>query len=283
MMRNTTSIQINLDFSSLESAERMAYIADCLQPFTALLFAHSPFARGRTVGNTNFRYIIWDNTDNSRCRNLLDHGIVGSENLLNKYIDYFLSIPTIFIVDEKGNYQKHSGTFNEWFNELETNNRLSEEQIRLGLHQIFTNVRFKDMLEIRGSDRPPVGFEMAPATFWVGLLFSDRAQEEIYETVNNWSRAERKHLNELAKKLDLSQKGPRGKRLVFWLEKIIDIAYSGLDDRSNRLGITNERKYLTPFIDMIFQDSLAAVNIQRKFNESGLSLEKFLIKQLKKQ
>jgi hypothetical protein len=34
---------------------------------------------------------------------------------------------------------------------------------------------------------------------------------------------------------------------------------------------------------MIFEDSLAAVMIQRKFNESGLPLEKFLIKQLEKQ
>ncbi len=32
MMRNTSSIQVNIDFSSREEAEKMAYIADCLTP-----------------------------------------------------------------------------------------------------------------------------------------------------------------------------------------------------------------------------------------------------------
>jgi len=283
MMRNTTSVQINFDFSSLESAERMAYIADCLEPFTALLFAHSPFMQGRPVGKKNLRYIIWNNTDNSRCRNLIDHGIKSSVNLLDQYIDYILTVPALFITDDKNRYKRFMGTFNEWFSGLDQKNKLTDENINLALHQIFTNVRFKNVLEIRGSDRPPLGFEMAPAAFWTGLLLSDKAQEAIFEMVGNWSTVERLKLNKTAEILDLSQEGPSGKSLMFWLEKIIDIAFIGLDDRSRKLGIKNERKFLEPLIDTVFKDSLMALQVQHKLAKCDLTVDQFLIKQMKKQ
>ncbi|MFC1549824.1 glutamate-cysteine ligase family protein [Candidatus Neomarinimicrobiota bacterium] len=277
MMRNTTSVQINLDFSSLESAERMAYIADCLEPFTALLFAHSPFMQGKPVGTKNLRYIIWNNTDDARCKNLIDHGIKNSVNLLDRYIDYILTVPALFITDEKGNYQRFAGTFHEWFSILDQKNELTDENISLALHQIFTNVRFKNVLEIRGSDRPPLGFEMAPATFWTGLLLSDKAQEVIFEVVNNWSITERLKLNKTAEILDLSQEGPRGKPLIFWLEKIIDIALIGLNERSRILKITNESKFLIPFVDRVLNKSLMSLQIQNKLAESNLPIDQFLI------
>jgi hypothetical protein len=83
--------------------------------------------------------------------------------------------------------------------------------------------------------------------------------------------------------LDLSQEGPNGKSLMFWLEKIIDIAFIGLDDRSRKLGIKNERKFLEPLIDTVFKDSLMALQVQHRLAKCDLTVDQFLIKQMKKQ
>ena len=58
MMRNTTSIQINIDILSKTDAEGMAFLADCLTPFCALMFANGPFMAGKPANNSNHRYNI---------------------------------------------------------------------------------------------------------------------------------------------------------------------------------------------------------------------------------
>ncbi len=39
MMRNTTSVQLNIDFTSEKDANEMAYIADAIQPLLSILFS----------------------------------------------------------------------------------------------------------------------------------------------------------------------------------------------------------------------------------------------------
>ena len=75
MMRNTTSIQVNIDILSKTDAEEMAFLADCLTPFCVLLFANGPFMAGNPANNSNHRYNFWNDTDPSRCGNLFDHDI----------------------------------------------------------------------------------------------------------------------------------------------------------------------------------------------------------------
>ena len=79
MMRNTTSIQVNIDILSKTEAEQMAFIADCLTPFSVLLFANGPFMAGNPANNSNHRYNIWNDTDPSRCGHLFDHDIHNNE------------------------------------------------------------------------------------------------------------------------------------------------------------------------------------------------------------
>ena len=55
MMRNTTSVQLNIDFTSEKDANEMAYISDAIQPFLSILFSNAPFIKNEPVGNTNKR------------------------------------------------------------------------------------------------------------------------------------------------------------------------------------------------------------------------------------
>ena len=276
MMRNTSSIQINIDFSSHEEAERMAYIADCLSPIASILFANSPFWKGVSSGKENLRYKIWSNTDNSRCGNLLDHDIVEPKDLIMKYAQYVQSVPAIFIEDKKKNVIFYKSTFGSWLNELLYKDKLTDRHIQIALHQIFTHVRFKDVLEIRGSDRPRAGFELAPVAFWIGLLFDDETQNNIFNIVKTWTILDRKKLNLSAYKLDLEQAGPENKSIGEWINKICELSLRGLDKRSIKCGIEDEKPFLKEYLDMFKNKGIFALHTQKEYNKSGNTVKKFI-------
>ena len=276
MMRNTSSIQINIDFSTREEAERMAYIADCLSPIASLLFANSPFWKGRLSRKENLRYKIWSNTDNSRCGNLLDHEIESSNSLVSKYAQYVQSVPAIFIEDEKGNVVSYKHTLGSWLKELFNNDKLTDEHIQVALHQIFTHVRFKNVLEIRGSDRPLSGFELAPVAFWIGLLLDDKTQNEIFNIVKKWNKDDRKRLNLNAYKLDIEQSGPENNSIREWINEICDLSLMGLNRRSNKYGIESEEPYLKEYLDVFKKRGIAALYTQKEIKKSGKTVKKFV-------
>lgn len=276
MMRNTTSIQINIDFSSRQEAERMAYIADCLTPLAAILFANSPFWKGKPSGKENPRYKIWNNTDNSRCGDLLDHAITNPEDLIRKYAQYIQSVPAIFIEDEKRNVISYKDTLGSWLNELAKQHKLTDEHIQIALHQIFTHVRFKNVLEIRGSDRPPSGFEFAPVAFWTGLLLDDETQNDIFAIVNEWTLENRKKLNLSAYKLDLTQEGPNNNSIGKWIDIICELALKGLTRRSKVYSMENEKIFLEEYLDIFHKRGILSLYIQKMHKKSGKTVKEFI-------
>jgi len=276
MMRNTSSIQINIDFSSREEAERMAYISDCISPIASILFANSPFWKGGPCGNQNLRYKIWSNTDNSRCGNLLDHAIENAEHLVKKYAKYVQTVPAIFVKDEKGKVTTYKSTLGSWLNELFNQSKLSSENIQLALHQIFTHVRFKNVLEIRSSDRPLAGFELAPVAFWIGLLFDDKTQNEIFNTVKAWTAEERKKLIISANNLDLEQIGPNGKSIGEWIINICDLSLMGLNKRSNKNGIENEASFLKDYLYIFNKKGIVALYTQKELEKNNRTVREFI-------
>jgi glutamate--cysteine ligase len=276
MMRNTSSIQINIDFSSKEEAERMAYVADCISPIASILFANSPFWKGVSSGSENLRYKIWSNTDNFRCGNLLDHGMFESKGLISRYAQYIQSVPAIFIEDEKGGIISYKHTLGSWLKELFSQNKLTDRHIHLALHQIFTHVRFKNVLEIRVSDKPPAGFELAPAAFWTGLLFEDETLSETFNIIKKWTPEDREKLNLNAYKLDLEQRGPENTSIGEWINGICDISLKGLNRRSKKNDIDNEDSFLKEYLDVFTNVGILALDTQKKRKNSGKTVREFV-------
>ena len=95
MMRNTASIQVSIDFTDLRDLEEMVFVADCLHPVAAYLFANSPYKMSDGIKKVNIRNVVWHHTDKVRCRNLSYHDITSSNGLLDKYIDFVLNVPAI--------------------------------------------------------------------------------------------------------------------------------------------------------------------------------------------
>ena len=277
MMKNTTSIQVNIDILSKTDAEEMAFLADCLTPFCVLLFANGPFMAGNPANNSNHRYNFWNDTDPSRCGNLFDHGIHNKDQLLDKFVDIVLDAPSIFTVSISNDIKKFDGSLKQWLQALEQSDVLDEHKINIALHQIFTHVRFKKhVLEIRGTDRPPTGFEIAPAAFWVGLLTVDSIRDQLVKIFSRWSLDERKIANTNASILSLSNIGPAGKNMMEWINIFSVLAIDGLKIRSESLHIDNEQDLFTPYLKMINERGIPAIFMQDDFDKSKKTLIEFL-------
>jgi len=277
MMRNTTSFQINIDILSKTDAEEMAFLADCLTPFCVLLFANGPFMAGNPANNSNHRYNFWNDTDPSRCGNLFDHGIHNKDQLLDKFVDIVLDAPSIFTVSISNDIKKFDGSLKQWLQALEQSDVLDEHKINIALHQIFTHVRFKKhVLEIRGTDRPPTGFEIAPAAFWVGLLTVDSIRDQLVKIFSQWSLDERKIANANASSLSISNIGPAGKNMMEWINIFSVLAIDGLKIRSESLHIDNEQDLFTPYLKMINERGIPAIFMQDDFDKSKKPLIEFL-------
>ena len=277
MMRNTTSIQINIDILSKTDAEEMAFLADCLTPFCALMFANGPFMAGKPANNSNHRYNIWNDTDPSRCGNLFDHGIHSEDQLLDKFVNIVLDAPSIFTVSSGNDIKKFDGSLKQWLQALDHSNLLDEHEINNALHQIFTHVRFKKhVLEVRGTDRPPKGFEMAPVAFWVGLLTVYKIRDQLMKIFSRWSVDERKIANANACILSPSSIGPAGKNMMEWINIFSVLAIDGLKIRSESLHIVNEQDLFTPYLNMINERGIPAIFMQDDFYNDQKSLIEFL-------
>ncbi|SVA42885.1 uncharacterized protein METZ01_LOCUS95739, partial [marine metagenome] len=246
MMRNTASVQINFDVTGEQDLEDMTFTADCLQPVCAYLFANSPFRNGKPTGTENIRNVIWENTDNHRCRNLIDHGIESPEKIIDRYIDYIMTVPGIFELDDNGTIVRTDQTLGERLMSLENTGALRTKDIQAALHQIFTNVRLKDLVEVRGADRPPMGYEMAPVAFWTGVLTAESVRDELLSVVKNWTVEERHQFNKASLILDDAQMGPNGKTYREWNQWAGDLALDGLKERD--LG---EEKFFEEFFAIV--------------------------------
>ncbi len=231
MMRCTSSIQVNFDASTEKEMEENAFLADCLHPIAAYLFSNSPLKDDKPAHQKNLRSIIWANTDNARCNNLFDHGIVSKAGLLDKYIEFFLKTPSIFSLNKDGKATQSGQTFGQLIKKQKTRGATKNKLILNYLRQIFTNVRIKNLVEIRGADRTPEGYEIAPAAFWTGLLMGPSVRDVILDTISSWSTKDRIFLNQAGLSLNINQMGPCNKTYGYWIDHFGRLALKGLKKR----------------------------------------------------
>ncbi len=278
MMRNSASVQINIDLLDKNDANEVGFIADCISPLAAILFSNAPFMNDRPVGSENMRYKIWTDTDPLRCNHLLDHNIKCPGDIVNEYAQYVTQVPVIFTTpDEYNNVGTFSGTIGNWLETVQRIRQVSPADIATALHQIFTNNRYKSVLEIRACDRPPTGYELAATAFWMGLMEKENVREKLLSELLSWSATERHTLNQQAFTLDVHRPGPKNKSLLEWIEWLLDIMYTGLDNRQATLHIPSEKKYITPFVNSVFSDGIFTLQKQKQFEKGKSTIKEFVM------
>jgi len=277
MMKNTASVQINIDILSRVDGEQMAFLSDCINPFASLLFANSPFINSDPVEENNFRHTIWANTDNTRCGYLFEHDIFSTENLIEKFSGIVLNAPSIFSMDKKYDIKRFMGPINKWLSLLNDNNELDDQMINAAIHQIFTHVRFKQgMLELRCTDRPPGGYEFAPVAFWVGIFADDTIRDKLMELFLSWNTIDRKLAIKNADNLNLDKIGPQKTSMFDWINYFVELALEGLSHRSQLLSINNEADLFIPYLELFRNKGVPGLFRQHEYMNSNKPLIEFL-------
>ena len=273
MMRNTTSIQLNIDITSEQDANEMAFLADAIQPLYSILFSNSPFMRSKPVDTKNMRWKIWEDTDSERCGSLFEHGIDSGEKTIDQYVSWLPNIKTIFKYNESGDTDLFNGTLGEMI--LSEPSKM-QTHINSALHQSFTHVRFKTVLEIRAADRPPKDSELAPAAFLAGILTAPKTRAAGIDVISRWSHNDRKQLVETAHNLSFNQLGPEKKRIGDWLEFWAELALRGLNERKKIFGIKNEGPLVQSFLEDVLARGPKTIQTQNMFQKTDASLHDFL-------
>tara|TARA_Y100000591_G_scaffold317473_1_gene327223 strand:+ start:143 stop:1411 length:1269 start_codon:yes stop_codon:yes gene_type:complete len=271
MMRNTCSIQINYDIKNEKDLEESIYILDCLHPVQSYLFSHSPFHKGEAIGNLNLRNHIWENTDDSRCKSLINHGILNKRSILDAYCDFVFQVPGIFMLDGENNIQKTQLSLGEDLKIKYSKGILRQEDIKAALHQIFTNVRLKNLIEVRDIDCLPSNNIMAPVSFVTGLIDNPLIRGELLSIFNSWTLEDKLLWNELAKSLNGDIDGPGGKSFLDWVKIISEMSIDGLKARKH-----GEEKYFSKFFANILLCGPLSFQEQNNYKKSGKLLNEYI-------
>ncbi len=177
MMLRTCTVQVNLDFESEADMVEKLRVSLALQPVATALFANSPFTEGKPNGFMSYRASVWTDTDPDRTgipQVAFDVGF-GFE----RYVEWLLDVPMYFIRRDETYYDLAGASFRD-FMAGKLRDRTDNAIPAMGdfadhMTTVFTEVRLKRFLEMRGADAGSPAMLQALPAFWVGLLYDPAA------------------------------------------------------------------------------------------------------------
>lgn len=252
MMKETCTLQANLDYSCEEDAMRKMRTAMALSSVMTGLFANSPLLEGKVQNVLSLRAQAWLETDTARCG--LIPAVLRDNPAFEDYVGHLLKIPMIFIVKEGKWVDPKGMTFEHYLQYGYENYRATEDDWRLFLTTVFTDVRLNPFVELRFADRNRLDLNMGMMAFWKGLLYDSETCEQAWALFRDWTFEER---------LDLSRTAPvfgtkasvRGRTVLEWGIDLLNYAEHGLENlsASNPLG-EDETRYLEPVKILLLEE-----------------------------
>ena len=232
MMLRTCTVQVNLDFDSEADMVKKFRVALALQPIATALFANSPFVDGQPSGFLSARSEAWFDTDSDRCE--IPQFVFEDGMGFERYVEFALDVPMYFVhrgddyIDASGQSFRdflagklpalpgEQPTFGDWSDHLTT---------------IFTEVRLKRFLEMRGADAGPWNRLCALPAFWVGLLYDSSSLEAAAELVRCWKYEEIVDLRHNVARSGFKTEF-RGLSLQHVADQVVNLAMGGLKRRA---------------------------------------------------
>lgn len=266
MMLRTTTIQVNLDFSSEADMVKKMRVGLALQPIATALFAASPFMDGKPTGFLSTRSEIWRDVDPDRSGMV---PFVFEEGFgFEQWVDYALDVPMYFVYRE-GRYQDVSGlSFRDFMaGKLKGFEGVYPLMSDFADHitTIFPEVRLKTFIEMRGADGGPWARICALPAFWVGLLYDQVALDAAWEVVKDWTAEERQALRDAVPREALNAK-IRGRTVCDVAAEVLKISRAGLVARGRADKSPNEALFLDPLDEMVVSGRTLAEEMLEKYH-----------------
>jgi len=262
MMRRTSSVQINLDYTSEAEAIEMLRVSLLVAPVSTALFANSPFLEGKSSGFLSTRAEIWRHTDPARTGLLKEAFEMGFN--FDRYSAYLWKMPLMFVENTKGDYVNALGcSLEDIAHGKLPGVEVTPSNMRWSIQQLFTEARLKPgYVEVRSVDGQLPAYRVASAAFWVGLLYDAQARRLAFELLGKLSSVDREELwNETSRKgLKTEFKGLRVKDMAL---QLVQASFEGLKKRGQ-----SEEVYLTPLLENVRQGMCPADRLLEKFQTS---------------
>ena len=244
MMLRTCTIQANFDFSSEEDMKKKLAVSQSIQPLVIALYANSPFIDGKLTKFLSYRSYIWTKTDNDRCGLL---PMFCDQNFsFERYVDYLLDVPMYFVIRNNKYIDVTGYTFNDLIYGKINNLKASFTDWENHITTIFTEVRLKKIIEVRGADGGPWSRVCALPAFWTGILYDDEILEAIWNIIKDWKFNEIKNFYKNVRKDGLKAITPNNQSLLDFTKKILDFSAKGLKKRKCYKEGKDESIFLEP-------------------------------------
>ena len=244
MMLRTCTIQANFDFSSEKDMKKKLMISQSIQPLVIALYANSPFINGKLSNFLSYRSYIWTKTDNDRC-GLLPI-FCDKDFSFEMYVDYLLDVPMYFVIRNNKYVELNGYTFRDLMDGKIKNLKANYADWENHITTIFTEVRLKKIIEVRGADGGPWSRVCALPAFWTGILYNDEILEEIWLIVKDWKFNEIKNFYKNVRKDGLKANTPNNDSLLNFTKKILKFSENGLKKRKFYKEGNNETIFLEP-------------------------------------
>jgi glutamate--cysteine ligase len=176
MMTRTCTVQVNLDFASEADMVRKLRVSLALQPFATALFASSPFYEGAPNGLMSNRAQVWTDTDNARAG--IPAAVFEPGFGFERFAEFALDVPMYFVYRDGLYIDVAGASFRDFMaGRLPgfEGQRPTMGDFADHLTTIFTDVRLKRFLEMRGADAGSPAMMTALSAFWVGILYDGAA------------------------------------------------------------------------------------------------------------
>lgn len=269
MMRRTSTVQVNLDYSSEADMIQKLRVGIALQPVAVALFANSPFFEGKPNGHKSWRSRVWRDTDNARAGMI--PFVFDDDFGFERWVEYALDVPMYFVYRD-GKYIDALGqsfrdfldgklpalpgekpTLSDWADHLTT---------------AFPEARIKKYIEMRGADGGPWRRLCALPAFWVGLCYEQDSLDAAWDLVKDWDAETREALRVTASVDGLRAKV--GNIDMHELSKsVLDIAHAGLAKRA-RTGaggmIPDETHFLNALMESVETKKTPADELMDHYN-----------------
>lgn len=189
MMRQSCTIQVNLDFGPDETTLAKRYVAcQLLSPIMAAIFANSPVVDRKDVGIPGFRTRIWRHTAPTHT------GVPGlaqmvaaltkkltRDHCIDTYLDFAMNANVVFVTEANYQVPLPKVTFAQWLDSPVFGERPTLDDFAVHLTLLFPEVRPRGFLEIRSIDCQPRAFEAVPAVYTTGILYDERSLDQTLD------------------------------------------------------------------------------------------------------
>ncbi|MEL6817182.1 MAG: glutamate--cysteine ligase [Pseudomonadota bacterium] len=268
MMHRTSTIQVNLDFSSEADMRKKMQVAYKLQPIATALFANSPFTDGKPNTLQSWRADIWRDTDPYRT-GVLPMVFADDFGFLD-YVEWVLDVPMYFVLREGKYHDCTHVTFRQFMNGA-LDGEIADARPNKGdwtnhLSTVFPEVRLKKFIEMRGADGGPWRRICALPAFWVGLLYAETALDSADQLTKDWSFEDVVSLRNAVPRdgLGALMKGQSVRDISY---EVLGIARQGLIDRKkpNAEGF-DEAHFLAPLEETVARGTTSAEQMLTLYN-----------------